>query len=72
MRLLKLMPVVFMALGCEAPQPRASRASADLQRFTVGLQGQNVGYMTMTVTEQGPDSLLVTQDMMWVINLLGT
>ncbi len=72
MKILQLAPAVLMGLACGAPQPRASRASSDLQRFAVGLQGQNVGYMTMTVEEQGADSLLVTQDMMWVINLLGT
>jgi hypothetical protein len=72
MKILQLAPAVLMGLACGAPQPRASRASSDLQRFAVGLQGQHVGYMPMTVEEQGADSLLVTQDMMWVINLLGT
>lgn len=63
----------FLVLcACGAPVPRATYASADLQRFAVSLQGQSVGYMTMSVEKQGADSLLVKQEMEWVIVLLGT
>lgn len=62
----------LLLLSCDSPLPRASHAAADLQRFSVTLQGQSVGYMTMTVERLGEDSLLVQQDMEWVIVLLGT
>lgn len=70
LRLLLLFLSVICA--CSAPAPRATYASADLQRFAVSLQGQNVGYMTMSIEPVGTDSLLVRQDMEWVIVLLGT
>ncbi len=69
--LLRLLPLLFL-LSCSAPQPRASYASADLQRFAVSLRDQSVGYMNMAVEKLGTDSLLVRQDMEWVIVLLGT
>jgi len=63
---------LLVLCACGAPVPRATFASADLQRFAVSLQGQSVGYMTMSVGQMGTDSLLVEQDMEWVIVLLGT
>lgn len=63
---------LLVLCACGAPEPRTTYASADLQRFAVSLQGQNVGYMTMSVEQLGADSLLVSQDMEWVIVLLGT
>lgn len=63
---------ILVLCACSAPLPRATYASADLQKFAVSLQGQSVGYMTMSVEQLGVDSLLVKQDMEWVIVLLGT
>jgi len=72
MMLLCFLLSLLVLCACGSPAPRATYASADLQRFAVSLQGQSVGYMTMSVEQIGVDSLLVKQDMEWVIVLLGT
>ncbi len=72
MRILLLSLPFLLFLSCRSSLPRATHAPADLQRFSVSLQGQSVGYMTMTLEQEGEDSLLVRQDMEWVIVLLGT
>jgi len=66
-----LIPIMLIA-ACGSSRPRASFAGEDVQRFVVSLMGENVGYMTMAVERLGEDSLLVHQDMEWVIVLLGT
>lgn len=72
MRQLLLLAPALLLSGCGVPNPRASYAGGDVQVFAVSLMGEDVGYMTMAVENLGEDSLLVSQEMEWLIILLGT
>ncbi|MCD4708545.1 MAG: transglutaminase-like domain-containing protein [Candidatus Sabulitectum sp.] len=66
---------VLAAAGCGADSSdddvRETFATADFQKFAVSLQGEDVGYMTMS-TEAVGDSLFITQSMEWHLLLMGT
>jgi hypothetical protein len=48
-----------------------SSADPGTQRFAVSIQGDEVGYMQLEVTEHGPDSLMVSQSINWNMILMG-
>ena len=45
---------------------------AGVQKFAVSIQGDDVGYMELTIEEHGPDSLKVVQRIDWNMILMGT
>jgi hypothetical protein len=71
----KVLPALLMILafaGCGTGGGSTDTfATADLQKFAVSLQGEDVGYMTMH-TEAIGDSLFITQEMEWNLLLMGT
>ncbi len=74
-RLLIVLITIFTVAGCGAEAVEETShgtfATADLQKFAVALQGEDVGYMTMQ-TEAVGDSLYITQSMDWHLLLMGT
>lgn len=58
--------------GAQQPEPGIRAGDTGVQRFAVSIQGDDVGYMQLEVSEYGPDSLLVTQSVSWSMILMGT
>lgn len=57
------------AAACGGGGPTA--ADPSLQRFAVSLQGEDIGYMEIRVEPLGEDSLLLTEETMWDLVLMG-
>ncbi len=46
-------------------------ADAGTQKFAVSIQGDDVGYMQLDISDHGTDSLLITQTISWNMILMG-
>lgn len=59
--------------ACGQPGPSGgSAADSSVQRFAVTLQGEDIGYMQIEVSREGPDTTRVTEETVWDLVLMGT
>ena len=68
-----VLPVVAGGCGDETEEAVLSVTAADAcsQKFAVSIQGDDVGYMQLDISEHGMDSLLITQTINWNMILMG-
>ena len=68
-----VLPVVAGGCGDETDEAVLSVTAADAcsQKFAVSIQGDDVGYMQLDISDHGTDSLLITQVINWNMILMG-
>ncbi len=65
-----LLPLVLLC-SCGSPQPFTAGGTG-VQRFAVSLQGEEIGYFQIELSENGPDSLVLLEETVWDLCLMGT
>lgn len=62
---------VLLLCSCGSP-PVIGGGAAGVQRFAVTLQGESIGYFQIDLTENGVDSLILREETVWDLCLMGT
>lgn len=70
-RLIPLLLGLAVSTACGRPSPMPG-GDPGIQRFAVSLRGEEIGYFEMTVEELGTDSIILKEQTVWDLCLMGT